>query len=274
MGTLYLVATPIGNLEDVSLRALRVLREVPLIASEDTRHTRKLLAHQGIRTRQISYHEHSPPARRKAILDALERGDVALVSDAGMPGISDPGADLVREVAERGHTVTPIPGPSAIVTALAASGFPAEGFLFSGYLPRRALDRRRRLEELAAHPGTIVVFEVPHRLRGALSDLAAVFGEERAAVVCRELTKVHEELIRGSLRDLRDHFADLEPRGEFTLVIAGAAQTQDRWTEADVRTALRERMRRGESASRAARQVAADSGWRRNEVYRIALEAR
>lgn len=273
MGTLYLVATPIGNLEDISLRAVRILREVPLIASEDTRHTRKLLTHHAIHTRQVSYHEHSPPARRTAILDALDRGDVALVTDAGTPGISDPGAELVRAAVERGHAVRPIPGASAVVSAVAVSGLPAEGFLFGGYLPRRGAERRRRLEELAGYPGTIVLFEVPHRLRSALSDLASAFGGNRPVVVCRELTKVHEETIRGSLREACDHFEETEPRGEFTLVIAGAPPAGERWSEAAVRTALRERLKGGETPSQAARRVAGESGWRRNEVYRLALEA-
>lgn len=273
MGTLYLVSTPIGNLEDISLRALHVLKAVALIASEDTRHTRKLLSHYGIRTRQVSYHEHSSPASRRAVLHALERSDVALVTDAGTPGLSDPGVELVRAAVDRGHTVRPIPGPSAVMAALVSSGLPTEGFLFAGYLPRRESERQRLLEELATHRGTVVAFEVPHRLRATLSDLVAAFGGERPVAVCREMTKLHEEIVRGSLKEANDHFRSAEPRGEFTLVIGGAPAT-DLWSAEAVRSALRERIRQGDSPSQVAREVADLSGWRRNDVYRIALEER
>lgn len=273
MGTLYLVATPIGNLEDISLRALRVLQEVALIASEDTRHTRKLLSHHGIRTRQVSYHEHSLPSRRIALLEALERGDVALVTDAGTPGLSDPGVELVEQAVDRGHTVRAIPGPSAVIAALAVSGLPTEGFLFAGYLPRRRADRQRALEGLAKHPGSVVAFEVPHRLRATLVDLVSAFGPDRRAVVCREMTKIHEENVRGSLAQIQDHFRAAEPRGEFTLVIAGVPASEI-WSAEAVRAALVEHLARGASPSQAAREVASRSGWRRNDVYRMALEGR
>jgi 16S rRNA (cytidine1402-2'-O)-methyltransferase len=273
VGTLYLVSTPIGNLDDISLRALQVLKDVALIASEDTRHTRKLLSHYGIHTRQVSYHEHSSPASRRGVLNALERGDVALVTDAGTPGLSDPGIELVRAAVDRGYAVRPIPGPSAVMAALVSSGLPTEGFLFAGYLPRRPSERQRFLEELASHRGTVVTFEVPHRLRATLSDLVSAFGGDRPVAVCREMTKLHEEIIRGTLREASDHFQAAEPRGEFTLVIGGAPQI-DRWSAEAVRLALRERMRQGGSPSQVAREVAELSGWRRNDVYRIALEER
>jgi 16S rRNA (cytidine1402-2'-O)-methyltransferase len=270
VGTVYLVSTPIGNLEDISLRALRVLKEVSLIASEDTRRTRKLLARYGIGTRQVSYHEHSPPSRLASILEALQAGDVALVSDAGTPGLSDPGFDLVRSAWAGGHTVRPIPGASAPLAALVASGLPSEAFLYLGYLPRGREERRKLLDRYAGEPATLVCFEVPHRLRAALADVEAVLGADRAAAVCRELTKLHEDIRRGTLAELRRHFAATEPLGEFTLVIAGAPPAV-RWEEKDVRSALRQRRRQGDSASQAARHVAALSGWRRGEVYRLAL---
>lgn len=272
MGTLYLVATPIGHLEDVSLRALRVLRDVRLIASEDTRRTRKLLTRYAIRTRQISYHDHSPPSRRRALLAALEGGDVALVSDAGTPGLSDPGYELVRAAWAHGHTVRPIPGASAALAALVASGLPADAFTFLGYLPRSRAERRRRLEAVKSEPRTLVFFEVPHRVRAALTDLEAVLGGDRPAALCRELTKVHEEIQRGSLSELRARLP-AAPRGEFTLVVGGTPAAE-RWSEAQVRAALRAATGRGLSASRAARAVAQESGWSRNDVYRLTLEGR
>lgn len=273
MGTLYLVSTPIGNLEDITLRAVRVLKEVSLIASEDTRRTRKLLSRYGLHTRQVSYHEHSPASRLASLLGSLQRGDVALVSDAGTPGLSDPGFALVQAAWEQGHDVRPVPGASAPLAALVASGLPVDSFLFLGYLPRQRAERRRQLEAHAGEPATLVFFEVPHRLRSALIDLETAFGADRPAAVCRELTKLHEEIRRGPLSELRRHFAETEPRGEFTLVVAGAPPAA-RWREADVRTALRQRIRQGESPSHAARQVAESSGWRRNEVYRLTLEDR
>ncbi len=271
MGTLYLVATPIGNLEDITLRALRVLREVDLIAAEDTRHTRKLLRHHGIDRPLTSYHEHNERARLPRLLEALAQGDVALVSDAGTPALSDPGYHLVRAAWEAGHRVVPVPGPSAVTAALAASGLPTDTFLYLGYLPRRAAERRRLLADLAPERHTLVAFEVPHRLRAALEDLVATFGPDRSAALCRELTKVYEEIRRGTLADLAAHFRQVEPRGEFTLVIAPAPEPA-RWAEAEVRRALAERLAAGLSPSQAAREVAAESGWPRREVYRLATE--
>jgi 16S rRNA (cytidine1402-2'-O)-methyltransferase len=273
VGTLYLVSTPIGHLEDITLRALRVLKEVSLIASEDTRRTRKLLSRYGLHTRQVSYHEHSPASRVASLLQALQKGDVALVSDAGTPGLSDPGYALVRAAWERGHDVRPIPGASAPLAALVASGLSADTFSFLGYLPRQRAERRRRLEAHGRDTATLVFFEVPHRLRSALIDLEAVFGADRPAAVCRELTKIHEEIRRGPLSELRRHFAENEPRGEFTLVVAGAPPGA-RWSEAEVRAGLRQRSRQGDSPSRAARHVAESSGWHRSEVYRLTLEDR
>src|SRR4030042_499328 len=220
MPTLYLVATPIGNLEDVTLRALRILRDVPLIAAEDTRTTRKLLAHHGIRARLTSYHEHNKAQKIPYILSALEHGDVALVSEAGMPAVSDPGVDLVAAAVAADVAVVAVPGPSAVVTALAVSGLPTRQFTYVGFLPRRSTERRRLLSTLAGAPRTLLALESPHRLLASLADLLAVLGDRRIAVR-RELTTLHEEVFRGRISEALGHFA--APRGEFTLVIEAAA---------------------------------------------------
>ena len=271
MGTLYLVATPIGNLEDITQRGLRVLREVLLIAVEDTRQTRKLLNHYNIATPTISYHEHNKLTRKDQLLAVLDEGNVALVSDAGTPGLSDPGYLLVRAVLEAGHSVSPIPGPSAPIAALVVSGLPTDSFVFLGYLPRRANARRRLLEDLAEERRTLVAFEAPHRLQASLKDLETILGSERPVAVCRELTKVHEEIIHGTLRQAGAHFAEVKPRGEFTLVIGGATG-EARWEEARVREALGMHLAQGFSPSEAAREVAAESGWLRREVYQLTME--
>ncbi|HKZ54304.1 MAG TPA: 16S rRNA (cytidine(1402)-2'-O)-methyltransferase [Anaerolineales bacterium] len=273
MGTLYLVATPIGNLEDITLRALRVLNQVRMIAAEDTRHTRKLLSHYHISVPLLSYHEHNKDPRLSAILSALSEGDVALVSDAGTPGLSDPGYELVRASLQAGHQVTPIPGPSAPVAALVASGLPTDAFVFVGYLPRKTSERRRLLLELARERRTLLAFEAPHRLRQTLADLRQIFGEARPTALCRELTKVHEEILRGTLGEVAEVFRTREPRGEITLVIGGPGEGQA-WEEARVRDALGEQIALGSSPSEAARLVAAQAGWPRRTVYRMALESR
>jgi 16S rRNA (cytidine1402-2'-O)-methyltransferase len=271
VGTLFLVATPIGNLEDITLRALRVLGEVSLVAAEDTRRTRILFDRHSLHTPLISYHEHNKAARLPRLLEALLAGDVALVSDAGTPGLSDPGYELVRAAVAGGHSVTPIPGPSAPLAALVASGLPSDAFVFVGYLPRRARDRERALADLAGEERTSILFETPHRLRASLDSMAEHLGQERQAAVCRELTKLHEQILRGTLAELRAHFQEIEPRGEITLVIAGRP-AQQRWEAAAVRRALQERLASGESASGAARAVADRSGWPRGEVYRLVRE--
>jgi 16S rRNA (cytidine1402-2'-O)-methyltransferase len=274
VGTLYLVATPIGNLEDMTLRGLRLLSQVGLIAAEDTRRTRQLLLHFQIATPLISYHEHNKHARLNRILQALDRGDVALVTDAGTPLISDPGHELVQAARAEGHAVHSVPGASAVISALVVSGLPSESFCFLGYPPRRAADRRRWIRDLAREPRTLVLFEAPHRLRGCLSDLRQVLGDDRLAAVCRELTKLHEEIVRGSLARLERHFEETEPRGECTLVIAGAPPAQGGWDEMRVQEALGELRRQGMTASQAARAVAEQSGRPRQEIYRMALEER
>jgi 16S rRNA (cytidine1402-2'-O)-methyltransferase len=218
MPVLYVIATPIGNLEDISLRAIRLLQEVKLIAAEDTRTTRHLLNAHNIKTPLTSYHEHSKRAKLDYLLNYLEKEDLALVSEAGMPGLSDPGYELIVAAIERGISVVPIPGASAVITALVVSGLPTDQFLYLGFLPRRKGQRQRLLSSIVDEPRTIVAFETPHRLREALSDIEEILGNRRLSV-CRELTKVHEEIFRGRVGQAREHFA--EPRGEFTLVIEG-----------------------------------------------------
>lgn len=218
MPVLYVIATPIGNLEDISLRALRLLQEVKLIAAEDTRTTRHLLSAHNIKTPLTSYHEHSKRAKLDYLLNYLEKEDLALVSEAGMPGLSDPGYELIVAAIERGVSVVPIPGASAVITALVVSGLPTDQFLYVGFLPRRKRQRQRLLSSIVDKPRTIVAFETPHRLGEALSDIEEILGNRRLSV-CRELTKVHEEIFRGRVSQAREHFA--EPRGEFTLVIEG-----------------------------------------------------
>lgn len=269
MKTLYLVATPIGNLEDISARALRVLREARLIAAEDTRQTRKLLSHFGIHTPLISYHEHNKLARLEEVLSELAQGDVALVSDAGTPALNDPGYDLVRAALADGCTVSPIPGPSAPIAALVASGLPTDTFLYLGYLPRKASERRSLLGKVANLAYTLIFLETPHRLLDALDDLQDVLGD-RPCAVARELTKLHEEILRGSLSSARQHFSTVEPRGEFTLVVGGhPPQTKSRWTEEQVRAALETARSRQQPATQMAREVSAMSGWPKKEVYRL-----
>ena len=218
MPVLYVIATPIGNLEDISLRALRLLREVKLIAAEDTRTTRHLLNAHNIKTPLTSYHEHSKRAKLDYLLNYLEKEDLALVSEAGTPGLSDPGYELIVAAIERGISVVPIPGASAVITALVVSGLPTDQFLYLGFLPRRKGQRQRLLSSIVDEPRTIVAFETPHRIREALSDIEEILGDRRLSV-CRELTKVHEEIFRGRVSQAREHF--VEPRGEFSLVIEG-----------------------------------------------------
>lgn len=219
-GRLYLVGTPIGNLGDISARALETLREVDLVAAEDTRQTAKLLRHFGIRVPTVSYHEHNAARREPELLERLERGDrIALVTDAGMPGISDPGASLVSLAARCGIEVQVIPGASALTAALALSGLDVTRFVFEGFPPREGKARRRIFRQLAQEPRAIVFFEGPHRLVASLRDLAAILGSERPVAVCRELTKMHEQVFRGTLAEAAAHFEANPPRGEVTLVV-------------------------------------------------------
>jgi 16S rRNA (cytidine1402-2'-O)-methyltransferase len=220
VGTLYMVATPIGNLEDLTHRAARVLGEVGLIACEDTRHTRKLLNHYGIKTKTVSYHEHNERKRAGELLELIKSGtDVAIVSDAGTPGISDPGFRIVRMALAEGLQVVPLPGAAALISALVASGLPSDEFFFGGFLPARSGQRRARLAELASIPSTLIFYEAPHRIAESLRDAREILGE-REAVVARELTKLHEEVLRGRLSELATHFSEEEnARGELVLLI-------------------------------------------------------
>ena len=271
MSTLYLVATPIGNLEDISARALRILSEVVLIAAEDTRHTARLLQHYGIHTPSISYHEHNKLVRLERVLEALRQGDVALVSDAGTPALNDPGYELVRSVIAAGHGVSPIPGASAPIAALVASGLPTDAFLYLGYLPRKQADRARLLSQVAGLPYTLVFLETPHRLLASLSDLEAELGDRQIAVA-REITKLHEQIFRGSLKDARQHFTQNPPRGEFTLVVAGSKSSTVRWTEERLDVELEKNLRGGLTASQLAGRLADSTGWSRREIYRQVLK--
>jgi 16S rRNA (cytidine1402-2'-O)-methyltransferase len=268
MAALYLVATPIGNLEDISLRALRTLREVRLIAAEDTRRTRQLLAAYDVKTPLTSYHEHNKRAKLGYILECLEAGDVALVADAGMPGISDPGYELVVAAIERGVPVVPVPGASVVITALVVSGLPSDRFVYLGFLPRRAGSRRRRLESVVGEEGTIIALEAPHRLGAALDDILNVLGDRRVAV-CRELTKVHEEVFRGVVSEARVHFT--QPRGEFALVIAGRGEAEAPQLTGEVEQRLGELRRSGTGARESVARVAEETGLSRRELYRAWL---
>lgn len=222
MGTLYVVGTPIGNLEDITLRAIRTLREVDLIAAEDTRVTRTLLSAHQIATPLVSFHEFSGPTKVRQLVERLAASDVALVSDAGMPGLSDPGYPLIRAALDAGHAVVPIPGPSAILAGLVASGLPMHAFTFHGFLPRKAGERRRLLASMLDAAHSQVVFESPHRLVAALKDACEVLGPERPVAVCRELTKKFEEVVRGTLAEAVARFERQAPRGEITIVIGPA----------------------------------------------------
>ncbi len=271
MPTLFLVGTPIGNLEDITLRALRILREVSLIAAEDTRTTGRLLTHYEIDTPMVSYHDFSEEGRLQELLQRLGNHDVALVSDAGMPGLSDPGYRLVQAALQAGIPVSPIPGPSAAVAALVSSGLPSDSFLFLGFLPRQQQARRAALSAAARQPATLVLYEAPHRLLALLQDVLEVLGDRQIAVA-RELTKLFEEIWRGAVQGAQAHFAQNEVRGEITVVIAGAPAQELMWQESAVRKAMAELLAQGKRRKEAAAHVAQLAGWRAKEVYRLSLE--
>ena len=269
MGTLYLIATPIGNLEDITLRAVRLLQQVDLVAAEDTRHTGRLLSHIGADTPQISYHDHNKLTRLDVVLKALESGDVALVSDAGTPGLSDPGYKLVQAAIAHGFRVVPVPGPSALTAALVASGLPTDSFVYLGFLPRQSTARRRLLGELSDQRRTVIVFESAHRLAAALEDIQMVLGD-RDIAVARELTKLHEEIWRGPVSGARDHFGD-GVRGEITLVIAGADEPAP-WDEDRVSNWVARLMDQGQTHREAVKETARISGWSRRNVYQLTIK--
>ena len=273
-GTLFVVGTPIGNLEDLSPRAARVLREVPLVAAEDTRVARRLLNHISATPRVVSFHEHNWRTRLEAVLVALQKGDAALVTDAGMPGVSDPGQQLVAAAAARGIRVESVPGPSAVTTALAVSGMPADSFQFLGFLPRRRRERQERLREAAVNSLTMVLFEAPHRLRSTLEDINLVLGE-RPIAVCRELTKLHEEVFRGTASGALERFE--MPQGEFAIVVSGAEPESPGDTEPDadaIRRFLAERRSAGIRARDAVDEATVRFGVSRNVAYDYWLETR
>jgi 16S rRNA (cytidine1402-2'-O)-methyltransferase len=271
-GRLRLVATPIGNLEDITVRALRILRESDIVAAEDTRVTGKLLKHFDINTRLISHHAHSGQEDVIHLITLLTQGnDIALVSDAGTPCISDPGQQLVRAAIDCGITVEPIPGACAAIAAISASGLPTGQFTFEGFLPRTN-DRKERLATLAIERRTMVIYESPHRLADTLGDLASAFGAGRMATVAREVTKLHESFIRGTLNELAEHYVAEPPRGECVIIVeGGTGELPERADELSVEMLLLQAMQGGKSTKEAAREVANKTGLGRRELYAIAL---
>ena len=273
-GTLYVVATPLGHLGDLSARATELLRSVAVVAAEDTRRTRALLSHLDAHPRLLSYHAHSDRRAAAGILSSLERNEsVALVTDAGTPAISDPGAELVGEVRAAGYRVVPVPGPSAVATALSASGLAADRYLFLGFLPRKGVERERLLRHLATMEWTAVLFEAPGRIEELLRDLEAACGGSRRAFIARELTKVHEELIAGTLSDLASRASSLEPRGEYTLVVEGGAPVEAADRGDEVRRAAARLLAEGLSRKAVAGVLEELYEMPRNAAYRIATEA-
>jgi 16S rRNA (cytidine1402-2'-O)-methyltransferase len=271
-GTLYIVATPIGNLEDMTFRAVRILQAVDMIAAEDTRHTGRLLQHFQVQTPQISYHEHNSNGRIPELLEYLQYGKaIALVSDAGMPGISDPGYELIKACIDHGITVVPIPGASAVITALSAAGLPTDRFIFDGFLPAKSQQRQQYLESLQGESRTLVFYESPHRLRDTLADLGAVLGSDRSIVIARELTKLYEEFWRGTIEDAIAEYQKREPQGEYTLLVAGNPPSQPQLTETELKTELLQIMQQGISRSQASRQLAKDTSLSRRYLYQLAL---
>ena len=270
-GSLYVVGTPIGNMEDITLRALRVLRDVPLIAAEDTRKTRRLLQRHEIKTRLTSFHDHSGKVKLQQLVEHMKTEDLALVSEAGTPNISDPGHDLIAAAIEKSIPVVSIPGPTAAISALSTSGLPTSQFSFVGFLPRKASERRRLLRSVLAEGRTVVAYEAPHRLIAALVDIEAVESDVQVAI-CRELTKLHEEVFRGTALEARSHFA--APRGEFTLVIGPSTSKDDAITDEQIASELTRLESDGLSGKEAVKRVASEHGVGRNKVYRVWVEGR
>ncbi|EDX73993.1 conserved hypothetical protein TIGR00096 [Coleofasciculus chthonoplastes PCC 7420] len=272
MGTLYVVGTPIGNLEDMTFRAIRILQTVDTIAAEDTRHTGKLLQHFQIKTPQISYHQHNRQQRLPELLNQLTTGKtIALVTDAGMPSISDPGYELVQGAIEAGITVIPIPGATAGITALSASGLPTDRFVFEGFLPASGQERQQRLEVLAAESRTLIFYESPYRLQQTLQDFVTIFSPSRPIVLARELTKLHEQFWRGTIEEAIAYYTDHEPKGEFTLILAGAPAETPVLSEAALKAELSQLINQGLSRSQAARQLSHLTNLPRRHLYQMAL---
>lgn len=276
LGTLYIVATPLGHMGDLSPRAVETLRAVDTVAAEDTRRSQGLLSAIDAHPRLLSYHAHSTERRAEALLALLVEGrDVALVTDAGTPAISDPGVELVAAARAAGVRIVPIPGPSAVATALSAAGLPGDRYLFLGFVPRKGKDRRRLLERAAVEAWTVVFFEAPPRLVELLDDLAVLCGGNRHAVVARELTKLHEEFRSGTLSELGSHYRDKPPRGEVTVVLAGRGDIPEEVVvvdPAEVAQVVRERLAAGESRKDIIRTVAARFNLPRNDAYRLVMD--
>lgn len=274
-GKLYLVATPIGNLADLSERAVKVLSEVDFIAAEDTRNSMRLLSHLGISKPMVSYFEHNKRERGEQIVERLQSGEsCALITDAGTPAISDPGEDIVALCAAHGVAVTSIPGPVASITALTISGLPTGRFTFEGFLSVNKAERRQRLAELADERRTMLFHEAPHKLRATLKDLAATFGNDRRIAICRELTKLNEEVLRLTLGDAVHHYEEQEPRGEYVLVVEGtkeSAAPSAFWSDMDIPTHVAHYIKTGMSKMDAIKQAAKDRGIPKNDVYQQVL---
>ncbi len=267
MGILYLVSTPIGNLEDMSPRGIRILREAVLIAAEDTRHTGKLLKHFEIDTKQTSYFEHNKLDKINFILSKLDEGDVAVVSDAGSPALNDPGYELVKAAIASGFDVRPVPGPSAPIAALTVSGLPTDSFLYLGYLPHKAGDRRTRLKGIAEQSNTLIFFESPYRITDALEDILSELGDRRICVA-REMTKMFEEYWRGTVSGALEYFKSQPARGEFTLIVSGEQNVVQKWTESDLEIAIHSATEAGKRSKEIAADLAEQSGWSKKEIYR------
>ena len=273
VGTLYVVATPIGNLEDITLRALRVLKEVDVIAAEDTRHTQILLSHYGIRTPLTSYHEHNEKTKARQLMSRLERGEqIALVSDAGTPAISDPGYRLAVEAIRGGIPVIPIPGASALTAVLSAGGLPTDRFVFDGFLPAKKQERRARLRALSSETRTLVIYEAPHRLTETLNDLVEILGD-RETVLAREVSKVHEEFLRGRLTEVAKQIAGREIKGELTLLIGGS-RGQSEVSQEQIEKEIRKLKNDGLRVKEIAEILGEKYGYPKKEIYRLALTQR
>ncbi len=269
MGILYLVATPIGNLEDISPRALRILRESILIAAEDTRHTGTLLSHFQIKTPHTSYFEHNKLNKLDYILEKLSEGDVALVSDAGTPAINDPGYELVKIALASGFDVQPVPGPSAPIAALTVSGLPTDSFLYLGYRPNKTTERRKYVGQVSNLPYTLIFLESPHRIVDSLADILSVLGD-RQICVAREMTKLYEEYWRGPVSGAMEYFKSKEPRGEFTLVVAGKTKEErEVWPEEKLLKAIKKELKADKSAKEISAELAESSGWNKRDVYAL-----
>jgi 16S rRNA (cytidine1402-2'-O)-methyltransferase len=268
MGKLYICATPIGNLEDASIRLLKTLRQVDMIACEDTRHTLKLLNRYNIKKQLISYHEHSKPEKEDYIIELLREGkDIALVSDAGMPAISDPGENLVKKAISSGIELEVIPGPSALIAALAISGMDTTAFVFEGFLPSRSSPRREGLEKLKEETRTIILYEAPHRLLACLKDIESILGEERQLAIARELTKVYEEVKRGSVTELYEYYSLNPPRGEISIIIEGKEVVVEAKSLTEITREVEELLEQGMDKKEAFKTKAREYGIKKSMLY-------